>query len=77
MLGLTRRRLETGSKCRASLRPYLGGTGGEIPPVYPTSKVEQIKKAESLLTLIILLGIVQTKSDTALEKVRVTGFDGR
>jgi hypothetical protein len=26
---------------------------------------------------IISNGIVQTKSDTALEKVRVTGFDGR
>jgi four helix bundle protein len=30
-----------------------------------------------LLLSVDLNGIVQTKSDTALEKVRVTGFDGR
>ena len=39
-------------------------------------------KAESSTNLtnktnLNLYGIVQTKSDTALEKVRVTGFDGR
>jgi len=40
VLGLTRRGLETGFEYRDSFRPYLWGTGGEIPPVYPTSKDE-------------------------------------
>ncbi|MGI9571669.1 MAG: hypothetical protein ACR2PH_18455, partial [Desulfobulbia bacterium] len=36
MLRLTRRGLETGSKYRASLRPYLWERGGEIPLRHPT-----------------------------------------